>query len=318
MKCIIQIPCFNEAASLPATIAALPRSLAGIDTLEYLVIDDGSSDRTAEVAASLGVHHVVRQPHNMGLARTFMAGLDASLARGADIIVNTDADNQYYGEDIARLVAPILAGTAQIVVGDRGVSNIEHFSPLKRTLQRFGSWTISKAAGANIPDATSGFRALTREAALRTIVLSTYSYTLETLIHAGVRRTPVVYVPVRTNPPLRPSRLMHNLTHYLVNSSVTIIRAYTLYRPLRAFSLIGALLLGAGVLLGLRFLYFYFEGSGSGHVQSLILASVLLVAGFQSLLIGLVADLIGANRKLLEETLYRQRRSELNNGSQQQ
>jgi glycosyltransferase involved in cell wall biosynthesis len=311
MKCIIQIPCYNEAATLPETVAALPRSLAGIDCVEFLVVDDGSSDGTAEMAATLGVHHIVLLPYNMGLARAFVVGLDAALAHGADIIVNTDADNQYYGEDIARLVAPIVAGKAQIVVGDRGVSAVAHFSPLKRTLQRVGSWTISQAAGARIPDATSGFRAFTREAALRTIVLSTYSYTLETLIQAGARGTPVVHVPVRTNPPRRPSRLMNNLTHYLVNSSVTIVRAYTLYRPLRAFTLIGTILLGGGLLLGLRFLYFFFTGSGAGHVQSLILASVLLVAGFQTLLIGLVADLISSNRKLLEETLYRQRRGEL-------
>jgi glycosyltransferase involved in cell wall biosynthesis len=312
MKCIIQIPCYNEAATLPQTVAALPRSLPGIDSVEMLIIDDGSSDDTVAVAAALGVQHIVRLPHNQGLARAFVAGLDACLGRGADIIVNTDADNQYYGADIERLVAPIVAGKAQIVVGDRGVGAVEHFSPLKRALQRLGSWTISQAAGVNIPDATSGFRALTREAALRTVVLSSYSYTLETLIQAGAQRTPVAHVPVRTNPPVRPSRLMHNLTHYLVNSTVTILRAYTLYRPLRAFTLIGALLLGGGLLLGLRFLYFFIVDSGAGHVQSLILASVLLVAGFQTLLIGLVADLVSSNRKLLEETLYRQRRSELN------
>jgi glycosyltransferase involved in cell wall biosynthesis len=318
MKCIIQIPCFNEARTLPQTVAALPRSLGGIDSIEYLVIDDGSSDDTAAVAAALGVQHIVRLPHNMGLARAFMAGLDAGLARGADIIVNTDADNQYYGEDIAQLVAPIVAGKAQIVVGDRGVAAVEHFSPLKRALQRLGSWTISQAAGMDIPDATSGFRALTREAALRTVVLSNYSYTLETLIQAGARRTPVMHVPVRTNPPVRPSRLMNNLAHYLVNSASAIIRAYTLYRPLRAFTVIGAILLAGGLLLGIRFLYFFFGGSGAGHVQSLILASVLLVAGFQTLLIGLVADLISSNRKLLEETLYRQRRSELDDQARRQ
>ena len=318
MKCIIQIPCYNEAATLPQTVAALPRSLVGIDALEYLVIDDGSKDETAQVAAELGVHHVVRLPHNMGLARAFAAGLEASLAQGADIIVNTDADNQYNGADISLLVAPIVAGKAQIVVGDRGVGAIEHFSPIKRTLQRLGSWTISQAAETNIPDATSGFRAFTREAALRTVVLSTYSYTLETLIQAGARRTPVMYVGVRTNPPQRPSRLMSNLTQYLVNSGTTIVRAYTLYRPLRAFSLIGILLLAGGAALGIRFIYYYISGAGAGHVQSLILASVLLVAGFQSLLIGLVADLIGSNRKLLEELLYRQRRSELKQQADQQ
>ncbi len=312
MKCIIQIPCYNEARTLPETVAALPRALTGIDVLEYLVIDDGSADGTAAVATALGVPHVVRLPRNGGLARAFMAGLEACIRRGADIIVNTDADNQYVADDIALLVAPILAGRAELVVGDRGVGRVAHFSGLKRMLQRFGSWVISQAAGTAIPDATSGFRALTREAALRTLVLSDYSYTLETLIQAGARRTAVAYVPVRTNPPTRPSRLMHNLPHYLANSTATIVRAYTLYRPLRVFTLIGGVALAAGALIGLRFLYFYLQGAGNGHVQSLILAAVLLILGFQTLLIGLVADLIGANRKIMEELLYRTRQTAMN------
>jgi glycosyltransferase involved in cell wall biosynthesis len=311
MKCIIQIPCYNEERTLPETVAALPRALAGVDALEYLVIDDGSVDNTAAVAAALGVHHVVRLPRNVGLARAFMAGLEASVRRGADIIVNTDADNQYVADDIHLLVAPILAGRADLVVGDRGVGRVKHFSGVKRLLQRFGSWVISQAAGTPIPDATSGFRALTRDAALRTMVLSDYSYTLETLIQAGARRTAVVYVPVRTNPPTRPSRLMNNLPHYLANSTATIVRAYSLYRPLRVFTIVGVIALSAGTLIGLRFLYFYLQGAGNGHVQSLILAAVLLILGFQTLLIGLVADLIGANRKILEEMLYRARRAEL-------
>ncbi len=307
LKCIIQIPCYNEERTLPETVAALPRALAGIDVLEYLVVDDGSADGTAEVATALGVHHVVRLPRNGGLARAFMAGLEACIRRGADIIVNTDADNQYVADDIALLVAPILAGRAELVVGDRGVGRVAHFSGLKRMLQRFGSWVISQAAGTPIPDATSGFRALTRDTALRTLVLSDYSYTLETLIQAGARRTAVAYVPVRTNPPTRPSRLMHNLPHYLANSTATIVRAYTLYRPLRVFTIIGAVALTIGTLIGLRFLYFYLQGAGNGHVQSLIMAAVLLILGFQTLLIGLVADLIGANRKIMEEILYRTR-----------
>ena len=307
MKCIIQIPCYNEARTLPETVAALPRTLPGIDRLEYLVIDDGSGDDTAAVAAALGIQHVVRLPHNMGLARAFMAGLEACIRRGADIIVNTDADNQYVADDIALLLAPILAGHAEIVVGDRGVGRVAHFSRVKRLLQRFGSWVISRAAGTPIPDATSGFRALTRSAALRTLVLSDYSYTLETLIQAGAQRTAVTYVPVRTNPPTRPSRLMNNLPHYLANSTTTIVRAYTLYRPLRVFTLIGAVAMSAGLVIGLRFLYFYLQGAGNGHIQSLILAAVLLILGFQTLLIGLVADLIGANRKILEEILVRTR-----------
>jgi glycosyltransferase involved in cell wall biosynthesis len=311
MKCIIQIPCYNEERTLPETVAALPRALAGVDVLEYLVIDDGSSDDTAAVAAALGVHHVVRLPRNAGLARAFMAGLEASVQRGADIIVNTDADNQYVADDIHLLVAPILDGRADLVVGDRGVGRVKHFSGVKRLLQRFGSWVISQAAGTPIPDATSGFRALTRDAALHTMVLSDYSYTLETLIQAGARRTAVVYVPVRTNPPTRPSRLMNNLPHYLANSTATIVRAYALYRPLRVFTIVGVVALGVGMLIGLRFLYFYLQGAGNGHVQSLILAAVLLILGFQTLLIGLVADMIGANRKILEEMLYRARRAEL-------
>lgn len=311
MKCIIQIPCYNEAGTLAQTVASLPRALPGIAMLEYLVIDDGSNDGTAEVAAGLGVHHVVRHKHNLGLANAFMTGLEESVRLGADIIVNTDADNQYVGEDIARLVEPILAGRAEIVVGDRGVGKVEHFSPFKRSLQRLGSWVISQAAGTAIPDATSGFRALSREAALRTLVLSNYSYTLETLIQGGARRAAVEFVPVRTNQPTRPSRLMRNLPHYLANSSTTIVRAYTLYRPLRVFTIIGTILLLAGTAIGIRFLYFYVNGTGAGHVQSLILAAVLLIAGFQTLLIGLVADLIGANRKIMEEALYRLRRLEM-------
>jgi glycosyltransferase involved in cell wall biosynthesis len=310
VKCIIQIPCYNEAKTLPETVAALPRTLPGIDTLEFLVIDDGSSDGTAELAQTLGVHHVVRHPRNLGLARAFMTGLDSSLRLGADIIVNTDADNQYVAADIAHLVAPIVAGEAELVIGDRGVGQIAHFSPLKRGLQRLGSWVISQAAGMKVPDATSGFRALTRDAALHTLVLSSYSYTLETLIQAGAQRRAIRYVPVRTNLPTRPSRLMNNLPHYLANSTTTIVRAYTFYRPLRVFTTIGVIALLAGVAIGIRFLIAYFSGTGGGHIQSLILSAVLLIAGFQTLLIGLVADLIGANRKVMEEVLVRVRRSE--------
>ena len=310
MKLIIQIPCYNEAETLPATVAALPTALDGVDEIELLIVDDGSDDDTVAVAEALGVHHVVRLPHNRGLARAFAAGLDAAVALGADIIVNTDGDNQYDGRDIGKLVEPILAGRAEIVVGDRGVASIPVFSPLKRTLQRLGSWVISKAAGFPIPDATSGFRAFTREAALRTVVLSNYSYTLETLIQAGARRAVVVTVPVRTNLPTRPSRLMRNLAHFLGNSTVTIVRAYAMYRPLRVFVTLGSVFILIGLAIGLRFLYFFVQDQGAGHVQSLLLGAVLLIVGFQTVLIGLLADLISFNRRTMEELLYRQRKQD--------
>ncbi len=312
MKLIIQIPCYNEAETLPETVAALPRVLDGIDCIEYLVVDDGSVDETARIAKSCGVEHVVRHAQNSGLARAFATGLEASLARGADVILNTDADNQYNADDIAALLAPILSGSAHLAIGDRDPGNSVHFSPLKRRFQRLGSWVISHAAGIDTPDATSGFRALTREAALRTVVLSDYSYTLETLIQAGARRLPVAYVPVRTNAPTRPSRLMRNMRHFVAASGLTVVRAYTMYRPLRVFTALGGLAILGGAGLGVRFLVDYFTPplGDSGHVQSLILAAVLLIVGFQVLLIGLVADLIGFNRKLTEEVLYRVRRLE--------
>jgi len=311
VKLIIQIPCFNEAQTLPQTIQALPHQLDGIDQIEYLVIDDGSEDDTARVAEQLGVHHVVRLPRHSGLAAGFIAGLENALKLGADVIVNTDADNQYQAEDIKRLVQPILEKKADIVVGDRGVARLASFSPGKRLLQRLGSWVIAQASGTATPDATSGFRAISREAALRTLVLSEYSYTLETLIQAGARHMAVVYVPVGTNPQTRPSRLMKSIPHYLANSGATILRAYSMYRPLRVFTLLSSILILFGVLIGVRFLYFYWIGRGAGHIQSLILSAVLLIVGFQTLLIGLVADLIGFNRKILEEVLFRLRRIEL-------
>jgi glycosyltransferase involved in cell wall biosynthesis len=296
---------------LPATLQALPRRLPGVAAIEYLIIDDGSQDDTAEVAAAHGVDHVVRLKPHRGLAAGFMAGLDACLHCDADLIVNTDADNQYNAEDIQRLIEPILSGQADIVVGDRGIASLETFSPLKRFLQRLGSWVIHRASGIHTPDATSGFRALSREAALRTLVLSEYSYTLETLIQAGNRGMAVAYVPVRTNPQTRPSRLMRSIPHYLTYSGSTIVRAYTMYRPLRVFSSVGSLLILGGLVLALRFLYFYLIGQGSGHIQSVILSAVLLIVGFQILLIGLLADLVSGNRKIMEEVLYRLRRVEL-------
>lgn len=313
MKLIIQIPCYNEAETLPETVAALPRTLPGIDQIEVLVIDDGSHDETVAVAQSIGVDHVVRMGRNMGLAKVFAAGLEACLERDADIIVNTDADNQYRADDIEQLLEPILAGRAELVVGDRGVGTLEFFSPIKRQLQRLGSWVLSRAAGFPIPDATSGFRALTRKAALHTLVLSEYSYTLETLIQAGARNVAIEYVPVRTNPPTRPSRLMRGISHFISYSAITIVRAYAMYRPLRVFLAMGGLAVLGGLVLGLRFVIYYFIDGGAGHIQSLILAAILLIVGFQVMLIGLVADLVGFNRKIMEQVLFRLRNLELNN-----
>jgi len=312
VKLIVQIPCYNEEAALPQTVRDLPRALPGVDAIEYLVVDDGSTDRTSEVAQESGVHHIVRLKQNRGLAIAFLTGLEVALKAGADVIVNTDADNQYQGEDVARLIQPILEGQADIVVGDRGVAALEHFSPLKRLLQKWGSWVVQRAAGIAIPDATSGFRAFTRDAALHLTVLSDYTYTLETLIQAGARRMAVVYVPVRTNPQTRRSRLVHNIPSFLALSTVTILRFYTMYRPMRVFTTMGGVFIASGVMLGLRFLYFFWQSGGAaGHVQSLILASILTIVGFQVCLIGLIADLVRLNRKMMEETLYRVRRMEL-------
>jgi len=313
MKLIIQIPCFNEAETLPETVAALPRSLSGIDQIEYLIIDDGSTDETVAVAESIGVHHIVRQTKNSGLARAFSTGIEACIQRGADIIVNTDADNQYRADDIERLVEPILARRAEIVVGNRNVATQPHFSPTKRFLQKLGSWVVSRASSKEIPDATSGFRAYTKSAAMQTIVLSDYSYTLETLIQAGVRRRAVEHVVIRTNPPTRPSRLMKGIPQFISHSGATIIRAYATYRPMRIFFGVGMIMLLVGISIGLRFVYFYFNDGGAGHIQSLILAAALSITGFQVCVMGLMADLIGANRKILEEVVFRLRRIESEN-----
>ena len=310
MKLIIQIPCYNEAAILPITVRELPRALPGIDVIEYLVIDNGSTDRTAEVARQAGVHHIINLPAK-GLAAAFIAGLEACLEQGADIIVNTDADNQYNANDIQRLVEPILAGRAQLVVGDRGVATQKNFSTIKRLLQRLGSRVIAFASDIDTPDATSGFRAISREAAFRTLVFSNYSYTLETLIQAGAHRLPVEYVSVRTNAPTRPSRLMTGLRHFMTNQTATILRAYTMYRPLRVFTALSILMVLGGLALGIRYLYFVLIGHGDGHIQSVVLAAVLWIVGFQVFLIGLVADLIGFNRKIMEEVLYRVRKLEM-------
>jgi len=311
VKLIIQIPCLNEAEHLAATVADLPREIEGGDTIEYLIIDDGSVDNASQVASEIGVHHIVRHTRNRGLATAFRTGLDASLRCGADIIVNTDADNQYQANDIATLIKPILAGRAELVVGDRGVGALESFSFLKQRLQRLGSWVIGKASGLQIPDATSGFRALTRQAALNTIVLSDYSYTLESLIQAGDAKRAVEFVSIGINPQTRPSRLMTGMWQYIRISTIAIVRAYTLYQPLRVFSILGFFLVFLGILPGVRFLYFLSIGDTQGHIQSLILSAILLIMGVQLLVSGLLSDLIGSNRKMLEDIVVRVRRIEL-------
>jgi glycosyltransferase involved in cell wall biosynthesis len=312
MKLIIQIPCFNEAEHLPKTLQQLPRAVEGFDAVEILVIEDGSTDETAQVARQYGADHVLHLSRHLGLAQAFANGLDACVGLGADVIVNTDADNQYLAADISKLVAPILSGEAELVIGDRGVGTIQHFPIHKRALQTLGSRVVSATAGFNIPDATSGFRAMTREVAIETLVLSNYSYTLETLIQAGAKNVRVTFVPIETNPPERPSRLFRSVRNYLANSIVTIIRSFTLYRALRIFTVISAFLLLIGTAIGVRFLIFYFRGQGSGMVQSLILASVFLIVGFITFMIGLIADLVSFNRKILEEILFRLRRQDSN------
>lgn len=315
MKLIIQIPCYNEEKTLPVTLADLPRTIPGIDAIEYLIINDGSTDRTVEIAREHGVHHVVNLTKNKGLAKGFMAGIDACLRLGADIIVNTDADNQYSGHDIAALVKPILDGQAEMVIGDRQTNEIAHFSWFKKRLQNWGSWVVRQVSGTRVPDATSGFRALSRETALQMNVVSAFTYTLETIIQAGKKNVAITHVPVGTNGKLRESRLFKGNWSYIKRSVGTIARIYTMYEPLKMFSYLGGALFGAGVLIGLRFIYFYITQGGAGHIQSLILAAVLLILGFQVFMLGLVADIIGSNRQLIENALYRLKKMELNQES---
>ncbi len=305
MKLIIQIPCLNEAGTLAIALNALPREVPGFDTVEWLIIDDGSTDDTVRIAKENGVDHVVSHTHNLGLARGFMTGLEACLRFGADVIVNTDADNQYNADDIPALTAPVLAGKADIVVGARPIQTIEHFSPVKKMLQKLGSWVVRVASKTDIPDAPSGFRAMSREAAQKLMVFNDYTYTLETIIQAGQKNMAITSVPVRVNEDLRPSRLLKSIPSYIKRSIVTIIRIFVIYRPFRFFASIGAALFGLGFLIGLRFLFYYIQGAGGGHIQSLILASVLLGMGFQSILIAFIADLLSANRKLMEDVRYR-------------
>ena len=308
MKLIIQIPCLNEAETLEIALNDLPRQIDGIDEIEYLIINDGSTDNTVEVARNWGVHHIVTFKKNKGLARGFMAGLDACLRAGADIIVNTDADNQYNGEDIEKIVRPIIDGKADIVIGERPIDDTEHFSPLKKKLQHIGSWTVRVASKSDIPDAPSGFRAYSREAAMRLNVVNEYTYTLETIVQAGHEKMAMTSVPIRTNAELRASRLFSSMFGYIKKSMVTIVRSFIMYKPLRFFGGVGAVLFLIGLILGIRYLVFMFTGGAAGHVQSLILASTLLMMGTMTIVIGLQADIIAANRKILEDVQYHVRK----------
>jgi len=312
MKLIIQIPCYNEEQTLPETLRALPREIPGIDVLEWLIIDDGSSDRTVEVAREHGVHHIVRHPKNLGLARAFISGLDQGIALGADIIVNTDADNQYCADDIPLLVAPILNGEADMVIGARPILNIEDFSFIKKRLQQVGSWIVRKASKTDVVDAPSGFRAISRKAAMRMNVFNEYTYTLETIIQAGRNGMSVVSVPIRVNRTTRPSRLVKSILSYITRSGGTILRILMTYRPLRFFFMLGSVPFGLGLIIGLRFIYFYIIGDGTGKIQSLILASLLISLGFLFFILALVADLISVNRQLLEKLDWRIRQLEEN------
>ncbi|MCM1568108.1 MAG: glycosyltransferase family 2 protein [Roseburia sp.] len=307
MKLMIQIPCYNEAETLEVTLNDLPKHIEGIDEIEYLIVNDGSTDNTVEVAMNWGVNYAVNFTRNKGLARGFMAGIEACLEHGADIIVNTDADNQYCGDDIETIVRPILEGKADIVIGERPIDATEHFSPLKKKLQHFGSWVVRKASKTDIPDAPSGFRAYSREAALRINIVNEYTYTLETIVQAGRTKMTIMSVPVRTNQELRPSRLFHSMFGYVKRSMVTIIRAYIMYNPLRFFSYLGLIPFLCGVGVGMRYLVFF----GKGHVQSLILASMLILLGFMCWVIGILADVIASNRKILEDIQYHVRKSGL-------
>jgi len=310
-KLIIQVPAYNEEATLEAALRELPKQLPGVDEIEILVIDDGSSDATSVAARRAGADHVLRFSNNRGLARAFMAGLDASLRLGADVIVNTDADNQYRGADVARLIQPILDGEADMVVGDRDPRNVRHFGLTKRLLQHYGSWVVRQLSGTEIPDTTSGFRALSREAALRLNVMSDFTYTLETIIQAGKKRLPVTHIPIASREVDRASKLAPDNYSYVKRSVATILRIYAMYEPLKVFSYLGGVMLLIGGAIGGRFLYYYLMGEGSGHVQSLLLTTILVVIGFFTVLVGLMADLIGGNRALLEDILYRLRRMEL-------
>jgi glycosyltransferase involved in cell wall biosynthesis len=311
MKLIIQIPCLNESETLAIALADLPHEVEGFDTVEWLIIDDGSTDNTAQVARANGVHHVVRHPVNRGLAVGFMSGLDACLRLGADVIVNTDADNQYCGADIPKLTGPVLAHEADIVIGARPIDETEHFSWIKKKLQHLGSWAVRVASKTDIADAPSGFRAMSRDAAMRLNVFNAYTYTLETIIQAGQSNLRIVSVPIRTNGDLRPSRLVKSISSYVKRSLVTILRVFVIYRPLALFSYVGSAFMLLGLITGVRFLYYYLDNGGGGHIQSVILASLCVTLGMLLYMMGLIGDLIATNRKLLERINLRLRRLEL-------
>ena len=312
-KLIVQIPCLNEEQVIATTVAQIPRQVPGFDRVEVLIIDDGSTDRTVEVAQAAGADHIVRFPHNRGLALAFLSGLEHSVRLGADVIVHTDADNQYDASCIPALVKPILDGTADIVVGVRPIDDIPEFSWLKKRLQRAGSWLVRKLSNTRVEDVTSGFRAYSRDAALRLTVVSEFTYTHETLIQAGRSGMAVAQVPVRVNPKTRPSRLFRSIPQYIRRSVSTMLRVYAVYQPFKLFATMGAVLFAAGLALCVRYVYFVAIGQGKGHVQSVMLAGVLLILGFQSAVMGLLAELIGANRKLIQEILYRVRKAEADN-----
>ncbi len=310
MKLIIQIPCYNEAETLEIALNALPEYIDGIDEIEYLIIDDGCKDNTVEVAKNWGVHHIVSFTQNRGLAKGFMAGIDACLKNGADIIVNTDADNQYCADDIPKLIQPILEKKADIVIGERPIDETVHFSWMKKKLQHLGSWVVRKASHTDIPDAPSGFRAFSHDAAIRINVINDYTYTLETIVQAGRNKIAITSVPVRTNPELRKSRLFHSMLGYIKKSMLTIIRALMMYKPLYCFTLVALIPSVIGLGVGIRFLIYYFRGAGTGHTQSLMLACTLIIIGFITFVIGMLADVIAANRKILEDVQYRLRYQE--------
>jgi len=310
MKLIIQIPCLNEEETLPETLRDLPKSLNGIDTIEVLIIDDGSTDRTKEVAKKHGVNHVLSLTNNKGLAKAFMFGMNHALKLGADIIVNTDADNQYVGGDIIKLIQPILNKKADIVIGNRQVETIRHFSPLKIFLQKLGSWTVRQLSGTTIPDATSGFRAYSREAALQMNVISDFTYTVETIISAGKKNIAIAHTPIRTNKKLRESRLFSSIQVYLRRTLVTMLKVYSMYQPLKLFTIAGGTTFLIGFVVGCRYLFFFFQGQTEGHIQSLIFSAIMLIVGFQIIMMGISAELISVNRQLLEDIQLRIKKKE--------